>query len=86
MSEMDWLNTHKNLIISLVQEKYQGDASGFPTDVPEERIARSSRARVPSTGNRNVDGAVSFIQGGMDVWNAVQGRGAREQNGWGGDS
>lgn len=72
--------------MSLVLEKYEGDATQFPTDVPEERVARGIRARLPSTGNNNVDAAVSFIQGGMDAWNTLQGRGGRDPNAWGADS
>jgi hypothetical protein len=86
ISEKQWIESHKNLVMSLVLEKYQGDATQFPTDVPEERVTRGIRARPSRTGNDNVDAAVSFIQGGMDVWNTLQGRGGRDPNAWGADS
>jgi len=82
ISEQEWLDKHKNLIMSLVLEKYQGDATQFPTDVPDERVTRGVQARLPNTGNRNVDAAVSFIQGSVNAYNSLQGR---DPNGWGGD-
>ena len=69
--------------MSLVVEKFQGDATQFPTDVPEERVTRGIQARLPSTGNGNVDAAVSFIQGGLNAWNR---RGDRDPDAWGADS
>ena len=86
ISEKAWLDKHKNLLMSLVLEKYQGDATQFPTDVPDERVSRGVRARLPSTGNRSVDGAVSFLQGGVDAWNSLQGRSGRDPDAWGADS
>ena len=86
ISENEWLEKHKNLILSLVLEKYQGDATQFPTDVPNERVSRGVRAIVPNTGNRNVDAAVGFIQGGVSAWNTLQGRGGRDPDAWGVDS
>lgn len=90
LSEKQWLERHKNLLKSLVLEKYQGDATQFPTDVPDERVTRGIQARLPrtpSTGNNNVDAAVSFIQGGVSAWNTLQGRGGGgDPNAWGADS
>lgn len=86
ISEKLWANGHKNLIKSLVLEKYHGDATQFPTDVPDERVERGVRSRMPSTGNQNVDAAMNFIQGGVSAWNTLQGRGIRDPNAWGGDS
>lgn len=83
ISEQEWLEKHKNLIMSLVLEKYQGDASQFPTDVTDDRVTRGVQARLSNTGNRNVDAAVSFIQGGVNAWNSLQGR---DPNAWGGDA
>jgi hypothetical protein len=82
ISEREWLEKHKNLIMSLVLEKYQGDASQFPTDVPDERVTRGVQARLPNTGNRNVDAAVSFIRGSVIAYNSLQ---RRDPNAWGAD-
>ena len=86
ISERQWLESYKNLIMSLVLEKYQGDATQFPTDVPDERVTRGVRARMSNTGNANVDAAVTFIQGGVSAWNTMQGRGGRDPDAWGADS
>lgn len=89
LSEDQWHERHKNLLKSLVLEKYQGDATQFPTDVPDERVTRGIQTRLlrtPSTGNNNVDAAVNFIQGGMNAWNTLQGRGGGDPNAWGADS
>ena len=85
ISEQEWVEKYKSLILGLVLEKYQGDASAFPTDVSDERVQRGVRSRMSSVGNQNVDAAVTFIQGGMSVWNAVQGRGNRDRDAWGMD-
>lgn len=86
LTEKEWIQKHKNLIMNLVLKKYQGDATQFPTDVPDERVNRGIQARLPSTGNHNVDAAVSFIQGGINAFNSLQGRGGGDLNGWGANS
>ena len=86
ITEQDWLSKHQNLLKCLVMEKFKGDASSFALDVSEERVQRNVNTRLPVTGNRNVDAAVNLIQGGVDVWNTIQGRGARDSLAWGADS
>lgn len=86
ISEQEWAEKHANLIKSLVLEKFQGDATGFPADVPDERVERSMRGSMPNTGNANMDAAVNFVQGGVGLWNAVQGRGSGDPRAWGADS
>lgn len=85
MSDKDWVEVNKNLIMSLVLEKFEGDATQFPTDVPEQRVTRGIQTRMGRTGDNNVDAAVSFIQGGMNAWNTLQGRATTDQSGWGAD-
>lgn len=81
-SESAWLRQHENLIVSLVNERFQGDATAMRTDVDPRR---PPNAGAPATGNRNVDAAVNFIQGGVSVWNTLNGRGSNSGGGWGGD-
>ncbi|KAF2724506.1 hypothetical protein K431DRAFT_217885 [Polychaeton citri CBS 116435] len=82
ISEEAWLRKHDNLIRRMAIDGFEGDASGMPLE-GREPAARNGRA--PSTGNANVDSAVSFIQGGVGVWNSLQGRGGGDIDGWGGD-
>lgn len=86
VSEKQWMDKHRNLLLSLVLEKYQGDATEFPTDVPDERVNQAARLALPSTGNRNVDTAINFVHGGVNAWNTVQGRGRGDMGAWGRDS
>jgi hypothetical protein len=92
ISEKSWLEKHQNLVKSLVLDKFQGDATALPTDVqPREGNESRGGSRRPlvQTGSRNVDAAVGFLQGGVDVWNTLQGRrgaGRRDDEGWGADS
>lgn len=86
VSEQEWARRHTNLVKALVLEKFQGDAAAFPADVPDERVEGSTRGRTPSSGNANVDAAVNLVQGGVGLWNAVQGRGNGDPRAWGADS
>ncbi|CZT14753.1 uncharacterized protein RCC_00713 [Ramularia collo-cygni] len=83
ISEAAWVKRHANLIKSMVLDKFHGDATDLPLDADEQR--RSSSRGVPQTGNANVDTAVSFLQGGLGVWNSLNGRGG-DAYGWGEDS
>lgn len=78
-----WAQRHTNLIKSLVLDKFHGDASSYPLDVDSQRQRRSGS--LSQTGNANVDTAVSILQGGVSVWNTLNGRGGDNQ-GWGADS
>lgn len=75
----DWMQERSNLIKSLVLEQYQGDATAFAPNVPDERVQQHMRGSFQSTGNANVDSAVNFVQGGVGLWNAVQGRGGGDR-------
>lgn len=86
ISEREWAEKHGNLIKSLVLERFQGHGTVFPADVPDERVERLMRGSAPRTGNANVDAAVNFVQGGVGLWNAVQGRGGGDPRAWGADS
>jgi hypothetical protein len=83
ISEATWVQRHANLIKSLVMNKFHGDGTHFPLDMEAQR--QRSSGRLPQTGNANVDTAVSFLQGGVSVWNTLNGRGGDAQ-GWGADS
>ena len=81
LSELQWFKKHETLIRNLVVNRYQGDASSHPTHV----ATAPPVARTPSTGNANVDSAIGFMRGGVEVWNAVSsGRNPGDQ-GWGYD-
>ncbi|RMZ05729.1 hypothetical protein D0860_05823 [Hortaea werneckii] len=86
ITEKTWLEKHKGLIRALALEKYQGDATDLPLNVRRERPGNE---RLPSTGNANVDTAVSFVRGGVSAWNAIRsGQGvprAGEAEWWGWD-
>jgi len=86
ITEKTWLERHKGLIRALALEKYQGDATYLPLNVRRERPGNE---RLPSTGNANVDTAVSFVRGGVSAWNAIRsGQGvprAGEAEWWGWD-
>lgn len=86
ISEEEWARQHANLIKSLVLEKYQGDATHFPTDVPDARVEQNMRGRMPSTSNSSMDAAGNFVQGSVGLWNAAQGRGNGDPRAWGADS
>jgi len=86
ISEKNWLQERANLIKSLVLEKYQGDATQFAVNVPDSRVAEHMRGGFRGTGNANVDSGVNFVQGGVGLWNAVQGRSTGDPRNWGSDS
>ncbi|SMY29714.1 unnamed protein product [Zymoseptoria tritici ST99CH_1A5] len=81
ISEHEWVRRHANLIKSLVLDKFHGDATTFPTDV-DEADAQRRRISMPRAGNGSLDSALSFIQGGVGAWGALNGRGG---DGWGAD-
>lgn len=84
ISESAWFDKHTRLLSALVMDGWQGDATNLPLDT-QSRTRRDENGRV-QTGSRNVDAAVSAVQGGLNVWNAMSGRGAaRGSSGWGGD-
>lgn len=85
MSEKDWIKRHKNLVLSLALERFQDDATQLPTDVPDERVIQSAKARMPSSSNSNGDGVANLIHS-VGIWNAVQGRNNGDMNAWGVDS
>ena len=83
LSEKQWLEKHQNLITNLALENFHGEGTDLPTDV---RVR--SREEAMQTGNQNLDSALRFARGGMDIWNQVQGRGQDNGPGgmgWGGD-
>ncbi|RMZ33118.1 hypothetical protein D0859_02755 [Hortaea werneckii] len=77
ITEKTWLEKHKGLMRALALEKYQGDATDLPLNVRRERPGNE---RLPSTGNANVDTAVSIVRGGVSAWNAI--RSEAEWWGW----
>lgn len=83
ISEAAWVQRHLNLIKSLVLEKFHGDGTTFPLDVDAQRPSGSRASS--QTGNAHVDTAVSFLQGGVSVWNTLNGR-SGDIHGWGADS
>ncbi|KAK4495355.1 hypothetical protein PRZ48_013686 [Zasmidium cellare] len=83
INEETWVNERGNLIRSLVLEKFHGDGTGMPLDVDVRERMRRRSGEVPQTGNRNVDAAVNFIQGGVSAWNTLNGR--SNEGGWGAD-
>ena len=78
-TEPGWYNKHAALIRRLAMSNFQGDATGLPLEVQTE-------ARSRSTGNANVDNAVSLLQGGIQVWNTIQRGAGRDVDSWGADS
>ena len=48
ISEREWVERHTNLIKSLVLQKFKGDPSAFPVDVPEEIVSRGINSRRPA--------------------------------------
>lgn len=85
VSEQQWFDKHGHIIYRLARERFQGDATGLPLQVPADEDGRRD-GRMPATGNANVDATVSVIQGGMSMWNALQRGGGRDVGGWGGDT
>ncbi|EME38818.1 hypothetical protein DOTSEDRAFT_75525 [Dothistroma septosporum NZE10] len=84
MSEKSWLKKHTDLIKSLVLDKFHGDGTDLPVVVDVDASARRASGQIPQTGDRNVDAAVSFVQGSLGAWNALNGREPRS-GGWGAD-
>ncbi|KAI6838207.1 hypothetical protein KC340_g4010 [Hortaea werneckii] len=86
ITEKTWFEKHQGLIRALALNKYQGDATDLPLNVRRESPGNN---RVSSTGNANVDTAVSFVRGGVSAWNAIRsGQGvprAGEAEWWGWD-
>lgn len=85
IDEGQWFTKHAKLIKSLVLDGHSGDATDLPLDV-EPREQGGQNRGLPRTGNRNVDAAVSFVHGGINVLNTLQGRGSGNDEGWGADS
>lgn len=86
ISEEEWVKRHANLIKVLVLDKFHGDGTGFPLDDSVQR--REVASGSSSSGNANVDAAVSFLHSGVSAWNSlhgVQGRGGGG-HAWGADS
>lgn len=84
ITEMQWINKHAALVRELVLNKYRGDGDCHPTDLMPRQGSAPQRAQMPKTGNANVNSALGFIQGGVNVWNAVSAGRSTEQ-GWGYD-
>lgn len=85
-SEYQWFAEHQALIRELVLNKYSGDGDCHPTDIQTGRNeATPQQAQMPKTGNANVNSAISFIQGGVNAWNAVSGGRSTAEAGWGYD-
>ncbi|CAK3789044.1 Hypothetical predicted protein [Lecanosticta acicola] len=82
LRETQWLQKHRNLLLNLVLEKFEGDGTDLPTEVEVRRGE-------VNTGNANMNSALRFMQGGADIWNSVSGQGggrAGSEMGWGMDS
>lgn len=84
ITEQAWLAKHAGMIKALALEGFQGDATSLPLDMAS-RSEDGGGGSMPETGNANVDSAVNFIQGGVNVWNAVSRGTGRGVNGWGVD-
>lgn len=88
ISETQWFEQHKRLIRELVVNKYTGDGDCHPAEFDEPSRpshAPAQRTQMPKTGNANVNSAVSFIQGGVNMWNAVAAGRSTADQGWGYD-
>jgi hypothetical protein len=85
VSEMQWLNEHTALIRDLVMNKYSGDGDCHPTDLTPRQASAPLRTQMPKTGNANVNSALGFLQGGVNVWNAVAAGRSTAEQGWGYD-
>jgi hypothetical protein len=77
ISEQEWIHKHASLIKSLALDRFNGDATDFPTDVAQRRTSG------PPMGNRNEDPAASFVHSNIGAWEVLGGRGG---DGWGVDS
>jgi hypothetical protein len=85
ISEMEWINKHSALIRDLVLNKYSGDGDQHPTDLPPRQGSATPQPQMPKTSNTNVNSALSFIQGGVNAWNAVSAGRSTAEQGWGYD-
>ena len=65
--------------------KYSGDGDCHPTDMEPRNDPAPQQTQMPKTGNADVNSAISFIQGGVNVWNAVAGGRSTAEAGWGYD-
>jgi hypothetical protein len=84
-TEMQWIDEHAALVRELVMNKYTGDGDCHPTDLKPRRASAPPRTQMPKTGNANVNSALSFVQGGVNAWNAVAAGRSTADQGWGYD-
>jgi hypothetical protein len=84
ISEMEWVDKYSALVRELVLNKYTGDGDCHPTDLTPRQGTVTPSPQIPKTGNANVNSALGFIQGGVNVWNAVS-AGRSTESGWGYD-
>jgi hypothetical protein len=84
-TEMQWIDEHAALVRELVMNKYTGDGDCHPTDLTPRRASAPPRTQMPKTGNANVNSALSFVQGGVNAWNAVAAGRSTADQGWGYD-
>jgi hypothetical protein len=85
INEMQWIDKHSALIRELVLNKYTGDGDCHPTDLMPRQGSATPGPQMPKTGNANVNSALSFIQGGVNVLNAVSAGRSTAEQGWGYD-
>lgn len=85
ISEMEWVDKYSALVRELVLNKYSGDGDCHPTDLTPRQGTSTPGPQMPKTSNANVNSAFSFIQGGVNVWNAVSAGRSTAEHGWGYD-
>lgn len=84
ISEAEWFSKHQDLIRECVLNRYTGDG-GHCTSASAQNRPQPQQRQMPKSGNANLDSAVSFIQGGVNMWNSVaSGRNPNDQS-WGYD-
>jgi hypothetical protein len=85
ISELEWVDKYSALVRELVLNKYSGDGDCHPTDLTPRQGSSTRGPQMPKTSNANVNSALSFIQGGVNVWNAVSAGRSTTEQGWGYD-
>ena len=80
LTEPAWYNKHAKFIQRLAVDRFQGDATNLPLD-----DQRGLEQVMPTTGNADIDSAMSLIRTGVGAWNTIQRGVGRDVDGWGAD-